>query len=213
MKLAFLIGGIALVAGAVAGVAAGAAVVHFYMPKQEPIRVAHQEANPVKVPILPVVEYAHQEPRRAPPTESADAPPAAPVEGQNEQHFTSGELAERWKAKWNARVESVQSEARDPVWASQAEFAFGNDFREKAPELGARLVRVECRTTGCLARVEWDSYDLAKARFRDLVHADYTTRCANSIDIGRVPDDRSRTHEATVVFQCERARTGDSGGG
>lgn len=211
MRSTLFIGAIALTAGAIAGLAAGALAVRFYEPPQQPLKIVYRERDRAGVPALPVLGDGE-----APPRKQAPAQPAytqTSEQGQTERPFTPAELAERWKAKWQAKIAGVQNEARDPAWAIQAELAFEKDFRERAHVLGARLVRLDCRSTSCLGRVEWDSYELAKSRFRDVVHADYSTRCANSIDIGDAPEDRTRAHQAIVVFQCERAPSGEVGGG
>ena len=123
---------------------------------------------------------------------------------------TQEEMKRRWREKFAARISETKNEARDPDWAPEAEELFEQDFAAARDKFGAELVDVECRTTRCLANVEWPNYADAHRNFPRVMHSTYAINCAVAIDIGDQPMDPSLPHQGRVVFRCKRGPNEDT---
>jgi len=122
--------------------------------------------------------------------------------------LTREERILRWKERYAERLQRVHAEPRDPSWAGPTERLFRDDFGQRAEQFEAQVVGVECKTTTCLAKVRWESYGKAKAKFMDVVHESFSTNCATTMDVGSEPPNPEAPHEALVIFECEGARVG-----
>jgi hypothetical protein len=194
------LGAVVLVLGAGAGLGAGAyAARKWAPPPQQVVKLVEQRgASPSEtlqtLRVLRDQLASDDEPKsaqKAPETATPEEPPASPEES-----------AQRFRERYRAQVEGIEAEPRDPSWSTQAERAFQQDFSTQEQAFGARLVGIDCRSSGCLGRVEWESYDVALQKFAEIPHAEYATNCAVAIQVGDRPAEPSRPHQATVIFHC-----------
>jgi hypothetical protein len=213
MKSAWLVGAISAVVGGAAGLLGGAYALHASKPAPE-VRIIEQRQEKAGWAGL-----GSDSPRRASeqPLPAASAPAtgdARVAERAEPQPPPSHEELKRdWHRHFAERVQAASSEARDPSWAREVEHAFQSDFDQGRDRMQAELIRVDCKTSKCLAQVKWPSYRVARSRFPQIMHAAYTTNCAVAVDIGEEPAKPDEPHQAAVVFECERAGARGSNGG
>ena len=210
MNVGIAIGLVALVVGVVSGLAAGAFVMHYYKVPEPEVRIierdddgrASQRKSPQKVLTSALQQGVLDEgaPR------AKDKVVEDEAEADRPRHLSPPERRELWRANFQRKLDEIRDEPRDTQWAGRTERAFEGDFADKSEKFQARLVNMDCRTTRCLARVEWDSYTIAKKNFQHIAHASYQTNCAISLSLGPKPEDPSRPHQANVVYECEEAR-------
>lgn len=82
------------------------------------------------------------------------------------------------------------------------------DLGEIAQTSSFELVQTECRTTSCLATMQWPTYGKAQAEWRKLLHHGYQANCSREITLPE-PSDETAPYQATLVLDCEgwRAET------
>ena len=147
------------------------------------------------------------------PSTAVGAPSVAPMSAPEPETESPEEVHAKWVAAYAAKIASVQREGRDPEWATRTERTFAQDLSRLEPESGARVLKVDCRTTGCLATVQWDSYPAAAEGWRTLLHRPYTQNCAITLDLPAASEAPTGAQQATVVYQCEKARVEEIAGG
>lgn len=104
---------------------------------------------------------------------------------------------------------AIEDHGREPVdikWARRTESAFRSDLTKLGEAHGFSVVSIDCRTTTCASTLEWPEYGKAVGGWRDIVVARYESNCGKDIVLPE-PDDPSHPYRATVVFDCEVART------
>jgi hypothetical protein len=100
-----------------------------------------------------------------------------------------------------------EREPDDPRWARATEAKLDTDLRALAGVRADRVVGVSCRTTSCLATLEWSSYDEARKASSDLATARYGAACSTWVHLPR-PENTSGAYQATVYFDCLTSRSG-----
>jgi len=128
------------------------------------------------------------------------APPPSEQQSSDDRRTTSARHAR-----------DIEDHGREPVdikWARRTEATFRSELTQLGEAHGFSVVSTDCRTTTCVSTLEWPQYGKAVGGWRDIVVARYETNCGRDIVLPE-PDDPSQPYRATVVFDCDTARTED----
>jgi hypothetical protein len=94
-------------------------------------------------------------------------------------------------------------DGRDPTWATRAETSLQHSI---ASIPGAqRVVRVECKTTSCIARLEWDSRELASKEYGKVLAGSFEPNCAAKILI-HDQDTPGKPFQDDLILDCTNSR-------
>jgi hypothetical protein len=96
----------------------------------------------------------------------------------------------------------MAAQAADPVWAPAAQTKFTADLEE----LGAKVDGVDCRTSGCVATLEWPSREQAQQEYRHLVEAVYQLPCDRQIFLDQAQGEDG-PYRAELLLDCESVRS------
>lgn len=96
-------------------------------------------------------------------------------------------------------IDQVHTEPTDRSWSSMASAAF---HRELADE-GVTVVDVDCRSTSCVATIEWPSFAAARHGFEAVLQKDYTTNCEREITLSTPADPEAHLRAEVVFTKCE----------
>jgi hypothetical protein len=158
---------------------------------------ALQAAQASSSPTKPAPVTADAALQRVPAT-NADLSASRPTNGSDQsataskrRHFEAHERALRAHA----------AEPVDPGWAPRTAAAFGEDLEKLRARSEARVRDVDCRSSSCVARLQWKSYQDARAHFASVLGARYQVACATEITLPD-PVDTSRPYEASVIYGC-----------
>ncbi len=106
-----------------------------------------------------------------------------------------------------AREAQVAAEPDDPRWSRGAAAALRKNFEDLGIRSKFKVASLECRTTSCLAKLSWPSYDGAAKAWRSVLHAQTAINCARSVFVPPPEGDQGdREYEGTVYFDCTEAR-------
>jgi hypothetical protein len=125
---------------------------------------------------------------------------AEPVSTSAPEHSPASE--QKLLETWNHRVSAHESEPTDPVWAAQAVVAFQRDLNRISGQLGFRVLKTDCRSSGCASSLEFASYDDAKKHFQPLLHAQYELNCGTEILLPEPQQERG-PYQATILYRCD----------
>jgi hypothetical protein len=131
------------------------------------------------------------------PAVQAPASSGAPVSPPPE------EVARNWLETKKIREAQVASESVDNKWSKEANAA----FRKELGEIGARgkftVGDVDCRTTSCLAKVDWGSYSDAESGWHQVMFGHYSKNCSRQVFVP-APDEEhlNAPYEGEVFFDC-----------
>jgi hypothetical protein len=140
--------------------------------------------------------------RSVSPPASVSAPPSArDQEAEQEQAMRSA------RESYAARIAAHQTEARDPKWADATNALFRDDFAKLSQKATWSSIDVDCRMTTCVGTVHWPAYADANREWKMLLHSAYHVNCAREIILPEVSDPQQPL-EASILFDCERSRTG-----
>jgi hypothetical protein len=98
-------------------------------------------------------------------------------------------------------IELVQAQSRNAEWAAKAEKA----ITEEMPKVlgnSATLINVDCRSSACLALIEWSSFSVAQEYWNIVVLAEMPVRCDREITLPPPKDERARYREHLVMVNC-----------
>ena len=129
----------------------------------------------------------------------ADPAPSLPAAERIQQSRRFHEEEERTALDRHAR------ESADPRWSPRAARSLEGDLERLQELTRGRAVRVDCRTTTCVATMEWATHAEAVATYAHLLHADYGVNCTRSILLHQ-PEDAARPYQARLVFRCSNHR-------
>ncbi len=135
------------------------------------------------------------------PSVQAPASAGAPVSPPPE------EVARNWLETKKTREAQVASEPVDSRWSKEANAA----FRKELGEIGARgkftVGDVDCRTTSCLAKVDWGSYSDAESGWHQVMFGHYSKKCSRQVFVP-APDEEhvNAPYEGEVFFDCTEDR-------
>jgi len=193
-----------------AGVLSGALLVSF-----RPLRVHPKEAAAVAAP-APSAPTADLERRLArlesatsnrvgvtqpatPPHVLASQPEAAAA--NPDKVPSPAEVDQKLVAELNERLDEHQREAVDTVWAPEAEGKMLAALSDMAPQLHATDVSVDCKTTTCVASLQWPDYGAALRAGQQLAVSKPGVLCGKWIEFPP-PDDPSQPYRGSVIYDC-----------
>lgn len=139
-----------------------------------------------------------QEPRRsgeAATSEPEGAPPDL-EEARREARRLHDELLQRHR-----------DEPVDRGWSGQAETLLRSDLGALAEGRSYHLTSLECKTSSCVATLEWPSYATAPQEAVGVIAAPHHVNCATSVWTPP-PDDPATSYRAEVFFDCSLLRAG-----
>jgi hypothetical protein len=90
-------------------------------------------------------------------------------------------------------------EGVDPRWAPTAMTTIRKALTETASQANFTVRNVDCRTTMCVANVEWPTYPKALEEFRQVADG---IPCALEVSVPP-PDAPERAYQANLVMDCE----------
>jgi hypothetical protein len=108
--------------------------------------------------------------------------------------------------EWTNRIERHGHEARDASWASSTEAALRSELDGLGGDIGFQVRDIDCRTTTCVARLNWPSHGDALRQRRRVAQAAYSKECSREVYSPPVADGTAGPYEATVLFDCESDR-------
>lgn len=161
-------------------------------------------------PVYVQVPVAVREPARGavaaeePPSFEDEARPAEPdvARRRDEQR---DQLARRTESA----IEKHRLERQDSAWAAKATPSLRADLEKVAQARKFELGEVDCRSTSCLAKLEWSNAAEAREEFGNLARETFEVNCARSITL---PDavEPSAPVEATLILDCTEWKSGGS---
>jgi hypothetical protein len=105
---------------------------------------------------------------------------------------------------------AIAKHVRDPVdgeWSASMVKVLTPGLESEAADGHFKLVRVDCRTTSCIAALEWPSRNDAVTAYPVLVRSMLDVPCSREILLEEEAPPKER-FVATMVFDCERDRPG-----
>jgi hypothetical protein len=136
------------------------------------------------------VERPEDEPTEAAAADERSAIPS--IEKRNE----NSRLAEE---RFSQMVATHERSPVDAAWASTASRTYQGDLDERQRRFNFRAGPVECRSSSCVAEVEWDSYAEAQRTFHTLVGFPTEMTCQSHISIPE-PEDMTLVYKSKVLF-------------
>ncbi len=108
----------------------------------------------------------------------------------------------RFARDFDREVAVHQSEPRDNAWATPKERAISGTIERMAAKPGAAfsLVAVDCRTTSCVAQLQWPSEGAARAGLHDLLNSSGDIGCARQISLP--PASGAAEYRASMLIDC-----------
>lgn len=99
-------------------------------------------------------------------------------------------------------LDSVRLQPRDEAWASATQVTLEQDLAPLAAQLKFRIGEVACRTSGCVAELEWPSAVQAQRDFKAVVGANtYRLDCHRRL---LLPGADSPSGRAQLIVNCNR---------
>jgi hypothetical protein len=208
-----------IVAPALAGAAAGLTVVAFSRaPSPHAVSAPPPEASVA----APAIEYstssgvgadgariaalekklADLSATHAPANASASSPPSSPPDWRREREAD----VQRVLDAHNALLDRHDVEPRDGAWASKEEKEVGAKLEVLSEAMNHAFVfrSVECRTSSCVAQLEWPTQNAAKGSLTSLLSQSGDTRCAR--EIAFPPADGAGPYPASFYLDCAEDR-------
>jgi hypothetical protein len=107
----------------------------------------------------------------------------------------------------NLIAESTQrfeQQSYDADWADAAESELRRALSSSATDLGFKFQNVECRTTDCMATVEFDNYEIVMEKASMLAMQNYSVNCKTRV-VTPQPDDVEEPYQVKVFFRdCKK---------
>ena len=159
--------------------------------QETPTRLVRDPAQEARIQVL--------EQRVAELTARAEAMPPAPNPPPSRPD--PKELRQALLQQQQARLDAHQRQSIDPSWSPEAARAFSTDFSALAQGQQFTVRSIDCRSTSCIARVEWPSYAEATTGYEVLLQHSYALDCTRSLLLPD-PEDPDRAYEASLLLDC-----------
>jgi hypothetical protein len=129
------------------------------------------------------------------PTPASVRPPPVPADMDRQVEESIDEIVQKHAA------ESVDSN-----WAAGTNSDFRHDLSSLGEKQGFALRSLDCRTTLCVAVLEWSSYEIAR-EYNDVSLFPYKHNCAITIYVPQPEHgDFKRAYQGKVLFDCSEER-------
>jgi hypothetical protein len=196
-----------ILAGALAGCIAGVGAAAFFARREavghpelaNPIDVARQRYVPVPVFLNRPENVTTIPEGELPLGHAALGRPIIPV-----PIATVEESKARHAAQESRALEEHRSEPVDEAWSQAAQASLRLELEGLVQPADARLGNIECRSTSCVATIEWMSYGRAVATYSNMVEHRYEPNCARSAYLPE-PIDVAAPYQVQLIFsECVR---------
>jgi hypothetical protein len=103
-------------------------------------------------------------------------------------------------------IEAHYREASDARWAPAATQSTQRDLESLAVSAESRfgIKGVDCRSTTCVAELEWSDYETAVNGYPDLLHHAYALNCARRIVLPE-PGAPEQPYRASLLIDCSES--------
>ncbi|WP_437314935.1 hypothetical protein [Sorangium sp. So ce385] len=139
--------------------------------------------------------------------ERSDSEEATPSEGSEPRVETREEVLAR-KAEWHrSRLEAHRIEPTDSAWSAQSARSIQEGLRAVRGDAAPfDVVSVDCKTTLCVATLDWADYDKTRAASSQVLHHVYEPNCGVEF-FNPPPEQPEARYQSQVIFDCTEART------
>ena len=108
--------------------------------------------------------------------------------------------------QFQSAVAMHNAEAVDRAWAQRTSVILESDIAQASKGLNMKVGKLDCRTTTCMARVEWTSRGNASNEYTALLHHSYRANCGRSVLIDDEPGANGKA-TGTLLMNCEQWRS------
>ena len=119
---------------------------------------------------------------------SSEAPPTP-------EPFDRAAATERVKKAFAEKLAGHSAQPANPAWSKSTEGVLRRGLENTAKTAGFRVSSVDCRTTSCVADLEWDTYSAMRQNLHTAVESSYDTLCARAA----MPPDEGRAGDKVTV--------------
>jgi hypothetical protein len=130
--------------------------------------------------------------------DSASQPPA------DRRRDDPSEGPRRDEERFRGRVDAHFDQPVDRRFAEPAERSYRKELDEIAAGAGFDVRGVDCRTSSCVATVEWKNYHEAISSYGRLMFHRFSMNCGVGASLP-APDDPSSPYAGRILFRCEQA--------
>jgi hypothetical protein len=195
-----------IAAGAVGGAVAAVAVAKSFQPRaqaESPAPPARDEREAAWADLAR--ELRRATPAAPPPSASVGAPATASAEAPAEELRPPDPVADRAALDREYAEDRLRHDrdGRDPAWATRAETSLQHSITSIAGE--QRVIGVECKTTSCIAHLEWDSRELASKGYGKLLVGSFEPNCAAKILLHE-QDSPGKPYQEDLILDCTNSR-------
>lgn len=125
----------------------------------------------------------------------AGAPPAEQQAGDHRR-----EAAEE-RAQFQALVDDHRRDRVDAAWSRAASAGLRGDLGSLATEGHFQVLEMDCRSSSCVATLEWPTFSEARHARAALIGHRYHPNCAYGLSLPE-PDDAASAYRTSMIFQC-----------
>ena len=140
--------------------------------------------------------------------ESADAR-RAPSEDPAAAAATVGPPPEFYYRRHAEFIDRVRAESVDPSWGPSTAEHLRRDMEKAKALIPFELVNVDCRTTSCLAVVQWDTQADALNGYHKIMMNPFRVNCEHTILVPEQPAANGKW-QVTMTFDCNDWRANGS---
>lgn len=138
------------------------------------------------------LEREKKTPADSPEEASADVPPMSPEEARAFHERT-----------FNEQLSAHSRQQVDSGWAPAMRTQLSRELEPLQSTSGFRLGDIDCRSTTCVAQVEWPTYADAMAHYSTLLQSAFKEPCSKTIVLPE-PADPGVPYSAKTLFECAR---------
>lgn len=112
---------------------------------------------------------------------SAEAPDAGSARAERTDDTPPDPVAERVakEKEYADDLSNHEKDGRDPAWAPRAESTLARSIQDTLGD--ERIVRVDCKTTSCVAHIQWPTREAAAKEYQKLLITSFEPNCAVKI--------------------------------
>ncbi len=110
-------------------------------------------------------------------------------------------------AEHRAAVREHDAQPIDRDWSLPMARSLTSTLSRLGTTTGFRVASVDCRTTLCVADLDWEHYNAALGHYGDVLHDRSPGGCSRET-ILPPPSGASGRYRAEVIFRCERSSAG-----
>jgi len=142
--------------------------------------------------------------------QASSAAPGSPPPAPDPASMDPQAAWARTTAEYRAAIDAHDKEPRDSRWAATESRVIGDDLaRDVGDKTPFHLVSVDCRTTTCVADVQFDNYRAARAWWPQVLNGRRVPGCGVQVVLDKTPDDPEQAYHTGVLFDCENGRSAE----